>query len=135
MMKKFIKNLRITAVVLNAVFLAGIIYGITRYGVNLRGLHDKAGFMFALVFPAVTLVALALTFLKRPISLTSVLRNIALILNGLFLILLISAMALKGVNVEHFTQLMVCVLGIGIPALNLVALALTFIKQKEKTPD
>ena len=134
-MKKCIKNLRITAVVLNAIFLAGIIYGMTRYGVHLRGLHDKAGFMFALVFPAVTLVALALTFLKRPISLTSVLRNIALILNGLFLILLISAMALKGVNVEHFTQLMVCVLGIGIPALNLVALALTFIKQKEKTPD
>ncbi len=129
-MKDLTKTLKIIAIVLNAIFLAGLIYGMTRFGVHPRDLHDQVGFIFTLIFPAVTLAAIILTFYKK----SRILRIIAIIVNVLFLIILISAIALKGVNLEHFAQLLVCIFGLGLPFLNIAAFALTFRKPKASIP-
>lgn len=129
-MKGLTYALKIIIIVLNAVFLAGIIYGMTRFGVHPRGLLDLIGCIFILVFPAVTLVTFLLTFHKKAIILTSVLRIITVIINILFLIILISAIVLEGISLEHFFQLLVVTFGLGLPVLNIVAFALTFRKPK-----
>jgi len=133
-MKDLTKTLKIIAIVLNAIFLAGIIYGMTRYAVHPQDLHDRVGLIFILLFPAVTLVAITLTFHKKAKILTSILRIIAIIVNALFFIILISAIALKGVNLQHFSQLLVCIFGLGLPVLNIIAFALTFRKPKAVIP-
>jgi hypothetical protein len=129
-MKGLNKTLTITAIVLNAIFLAGLIYGITRYGVHTRDLHDQVGFIFTLIFPAVTLAAFVLTFYKK----ATILRIIAIIVNILFLIILISAIALKGINLAEFAQLLVLIFGLGLPVLNIVAFVLSFRKPKTTIP-
>ncbi|MHC4694520.1 MAG: hypothetical protein ACYS67_17405 [Planctomycetota bacterium] len=134
-MKGLNKTLTIIAIVLNAVFLAGIIYGMTRFGVHPSGLLDLIGCIFILVFPAVTLVTFLLTFHKKAIILTSVLRIITVIVNILFLIILISAIALKDINLAEFAQLLVVIFGLGLPVLNILALALPFRKPKAAIPD
>lgn len=133
-MKDLTKTLKIIAIVLNAIFLAGIIYGMTRFGVDPSGLLDLIGCIFILVFPAVTLVTFLLTFHKKAIILTSVLRIITVIINILFLIILISAIVLEGISLEHFFQLLVVTFGLGLPVLNIVAFLLTFRKPKAAIP-
>ena len=130
-MKGVNKILRIIAIVVNAIFLVGLLFGMSRYGVYPRTLLDKVGLIFMLVFPAVTLVTIALTFRKKSKILNSVLRIIAIIVNILFFIILISEIALEGVSLEHFAALLVCIMGLGLPVLNVVILALTFRKEKE----
>ena len=129
-MKGLAKAIKITAIVLNGIFLAGLIYGVTRYGAHPRDRLDKAGLILIFIFPAITLVTIAFTFLKKARHLTFVLMIIAVIVNILFFIILISAMIIKGVNMEHFTQLMVCVLGLGLPVVNVITMALTFRKPR-----
>ena len=133
-MKPPTKAFKTTALVLNAVFLGGLIYGITRYGLYLRDLHDRVGFIFTLVFPAVTLITISLTFHSRLKILTFVLKVIAIIVNTLFLIVLISAIVLKGVNLEQFSQLMVCIWGLGLPVINILAMVLPLPKAKAAIP-
>jgi hypothetical protein len=123
-MKGVNKTVKIIVIVLNAIFLAGLLFGMSRYGVRPRGLLDKAGLIFILVFPAVTLVTIALTFRKEGKKPASILRIIAVIVNILFLIIFITAIALEGVSLEHFGQLLVCIMGLGLPVLNVVAVAL-----------
>ena len=127
------KTLTIIAIVVNAIFLAGLLFGMSMYGARAEGRLDKVGLIFILVFPAVTLITIALTFRKEGKKLASVLRIIAVIVNVLFLIILISAMvlALERLHNQDFAQWLVCILGLGLPVLNLVALALTFRKTKD----
>ena len=132
-MKGGSRTLKIIAIVVNGIFLAGLIYGVTMYGVHLRDVHDRVGFIFTLVFPTVTLVATVLTFRREGRECTCVLRVIAVIVNVLFLIIFISAIALKGVNLEYLGQLPVCIMGLGLPVLNVVVLALAFRKEKQTT--
>jgi hypothetical protein len=123
-MKGSAKACKIIAIVLNAIFLAGLLFGMSRYGVHPRTLLDKAGCIFILVFPAVTLVTIALTFRKEGKMPACVMKVIAVIVNVLFLIILISAIAIEGVSLEHFGQLLVCIMGLGLPVVNLGVLAL-----------
>ena len=132
-MKTLAKGIKITSIVLNGIFLAGLIYGVTRYGAHPRDGLDKAGLILIFIFPAVAIVTIALTFLKKARSVTFVMMIIAVMINILFLIILISSMIIKGVNLEHFTQLMVCIWGLGLPVVNIVAFALTFRKGKQQT--
>ncbi|MHC4545941.1 MAG: hypothetical protein ACYSYL_15720 [Planctomycetota bacterium] len=64
-----------------------------------------------------------------------VLKVIAIIVNILFLIILISARFLVRISLEVFGPLLVCIMGLGLPVLNVVTLALTFRKGKEETAD
>ena len=133
-MKSVSKPLKIIAIVLNAIFLAGLIYGVTRYGVHLRDLHDRVGFIFTLVFPTVTLVTIALIFHKKLRILTFILKVIAIIVNASFLVILISAIVLKGVNLKQFSQLMVLIWGLGLPVINIAACVLPVRKAKAAAP-
>ena len=134
-MKGQTKTLTIITAVLNGIFLAGLLFGISMYGARAEGRLDKAGLIFILVFPAVTLVTIALTFGKEGKKLTFVLKVIAIIVNILFLIILISALALafERLHNQDFAQWLVCIIGLGLPVLNVVTLGLTFRKGKEQT--
>ncbi len=129
-MKGVSKTLKIIAIVLNAILLAGILFEICRHGVWNRTILDKAACIFILLFPAVTLVTIALTFRKEGKMPACVLKVIAIIVNILFLIILISARALVRISLEVFGPLLVCMMGFGSPVLNVVTLALTFRKGK-----
>ncbi len=131
-MKGRAKTLKIIAIVLNAILLAGILFEICRYGVWTRTILDKAACIFILLFPAVTLVTIALTFRKEGKMPACVLKVIAIIVNILFLIILISARALVRFSLEYFGPLLVCIMGLGLPVINVLAVALTFRKEKEK---
>ena len=133
-MKGLAKAITITAIVFNGIFLAGLIYGVTRYGAHPRDGLDKAGLIVIFIFPAITLVTISLTFHKKARHLTFVLMIIAAIANILFFIILISAMIIKGVNMEHFSQLMVFILGLGLPVVNVITMALTFIIPRSAIP-
>ncbi|MHC4397729.1 MAG: hypothetical protein ACYS1A_18960 [Planctomycetota bacterium] len=134
-MKGLTYALKIIAIVLNSIFLAGILFGMSRFDVHPQGLHDWAGLIFILVFPAITLITIALTFHKKGKILTYVLRIIAIIVNVFILIIIISAIAVERVYLEDFAQWLVCLMDLGLPVLNLVALALTLRKEKETNSD
>ncbi len=127
-------TLKITAFGLNSIFLAGILFIVSRTGVHPLSLHAWAVCIFILLFPSVTLITMALTFHKKAKILTPVLRIIAIIVNVLFLIIFISAIALQRLSLHHFVQWLVYLMALALPVLNLVALAVTFIKVKEKKP-
>lgn len=129
-MKDLAKTLKIIAIVLNAIFLAGLIYGMTRFGVHPRDIHDQVGFIFTLIFPAVTLVTITLSFYNK----ANILRIIAIIVNVSFLIILISAIAIKGINLEQFEQLLVLIFGLGLPFINIIAFLLPVRKPKAAIP-
>jgi hypothetical protein len=84
-MKGVTKTLKIIAIVLNAILLAGILFDMCRYGVWPRTLLYMDAFILIL-FPAVTLVTIALTFRKEGKMPACVLKVIAIIVNILFLI-------------------------------------------------
>ena len=125
-MKGVAKTVKIIAIVLNGIFLAGLLFGMSMYGARTEGLLDKAGLIFILVFPAVTIVTIALTFRKEGKRLACFLKVIAVIVNVLFLIILISAMAIAFERLynQNVAQWLVCIMGLGLPVLNFAALAL-----------
>jgi len=131
-MKGLTKVVKIIAIVLNAIFLAVILLIVIRTGGRPQSLYDLAGFILIFGFPAVTLITIALTFHKRVQILTSVLKIIAIIVNASFLVMFIGATA-SG-HLKGLAMWLVCVMGLGLPVVNILAMALTFRKGKAATP-
>ena len=132
-MKRLTKALKIIAIVLNSIFLAVILFIASRPGAHPQTLRDWAGFVLIFVFLPVTLITIALTFHKKVQILTSVLKIIAIILNISFLIILICEMA--DIGLEGLAQWLFCLMGLGLPVVNVLAMALTYRKGKEITAD
>jgi len=130
-MKSLTKALKITAIVLNAIFFAGIIFVLIMLGAHPQTLRDWAGFILMFAFPPITLITIALTFHKKFQILTSFLRIIAIIVNASFLVILIYATAIGHVHPEGLAVWLLSLLGYGLPVLNVLALALTFRKPKQ----
>jgi len=129
-MERLNKAIRINAIILNAVFLVGIILFLIRLGADPRNLRDWAGFISFFAFPPITLITLALTFNKKLEILTFVLKIIAIILNTSFLLILIWVTAIGNVYFEGIIMWLFGLLSYGLPVINLTALALTFIRAK-----
>lgn len=133
-MKGISKTLKIIAIVLNAIFLAGIIFFLIRLGANPQNLRDWAGFILIFAFPPVTLITIALTFHKKSQILTFVLNDIAIIVNASFLAILIWVTAIGNVHLKGPAMWLFGLLGYGLPVVNIVAVALTFRLSKESLP-
>jgi tellurite resistance protein TehA-like permease len=131
-MKGLTKALKIIAIVLNIILLAGLICFLIRLGAHPQTLSDWAGFISMFAFPPITLITIALTFYKKSRILTSVLRIIAVIVNASFLLILICVTAIGRVHLEGLAMWLLGLMGYGLPVLNVLALALTFRKGKEK---
>jgi len=131
-MKSLTKALKITAIVLNAIFFAGIIFVLIMLGAHPQTLRDWAGFILMFAFPPITLITIALTFHKKFQILTSFLRIIAIIVNASFLVILICVTAIGHVHLEGLAMWMIGLLGYGLPVVNVLAVALTFRKCKDK---
>ncbi len=130
-MKSLTFVLKITAIALNTYFSAWLLLFVcSGYGGHPLSLYDWVGRILVLAIPPVTLITIALTFQKKFKILTSVIRIIAIILNAHLLIHLIWFQHEILDDMALWAYLIYC----GLPALNLVALAVTFIKVKEKTP-
>ena len=134
-MKGLTYALKIIAIVLNTIFLAGIIFFLIRLGAHPQALRDWAGFILMFAFPPITLITIALTFHKKLEILTSVLKIIAIIVNASFLVILICVTAIGQVHLEGPGMWLLGLLGYGLPIVNILAVALTFRKGKEKTAD
>jgi len=134
-MKGVTYALKIIVIVLNGIFLAGLIFFLIRLGAHPRSLSDWAGFISMFAFSPITLITIALTFHKKCRILHSVLRIIAVIVNASFLLVLICFTAIGRVSLEGFLFWMLGLLGYGLPVINVLAMALTFRKLKEKTAD
>lgn len=130
-MERLNKAIKINAIILNAVFLVGIIFFLIRLGADPRNLRDWAGFISIFAFPPITLITIALTFHKKLEILTFALKLIAVILNASFLFILIWVTTLGRVNFEGFAIWLFGLLGYGLPVINLAALALTFRNAKK----
>ena len=130
-MKSFTKAIKIIAIVLNTIFLAGLIFFLTRLGAHPQTLYDWSGFILMFAFPPITLITIALTFHKKCQILTFVLRIIAIIVNASFLLVLIHAAAIGNVHPSGLAQCLLTLLAYGLPVLNVLALALTFRKPKQ----
>ena len=123
--------LKITAIALNTYFSAWVLLFVcSGYGGHPLSLRAWVSSILVLSIPPVTLITIALTFHKKFKFLTSVLRIIAIILNAHLLIPLIWCRHEILDDMALWAYLIYC----GLPALNLVALALTFRKEKENTP-
>ena len=127
-MKVLTTILEIIAIVLNTIFLAGILVVVTRLGANPQTLGDWAGLILMFTFPPVTVVTIALTFQKKVQILTAVLRIATIIVNASFLIILICEMAAGRVNLEGLAQWLLALLGFALPVVNVLAVVLTFRK-------
>ena len=88
-MKIFTKAIKIIAIVLDTIFLAGLIFFLIRLGAQPQTLYDWAGFILMFAFPPITLITIALTFHKKFRILTFFLKIIAIIVNSSFLLILI----------------------------------------------
>lgn len=130
-MERLNKAIRINVIILNAVFLVGIIFFLIRLGTDPRNLRDWTGFILIFTFPPITLITIALAFHKKPEILTSVLTIIAIIVNASFLLILIWVTVLGRVHLEGFAIWLFGLLGYGLPVINLAALALTFRNAKQ----
>jgi hypothetical protein len=129
-MERLNKAIRINAIILNAVFLLGIILFLIRLGADPRNLRDWAGFISFFAFPPITLITIALTFQKKLQILTLVLKIIAIILNASFLLILIWVTALGNVHLDGIVMWLFGLIGYGLPVINLTAIALTFRRAK-----
>ena len=130
-MKSLTYVLKLTAIALNTYFLSFVLEIVrSGFGGHPLSLLDWVGSILVLAIPPVTLITIALTFHKKFKILTSVLRIIAIILNAHLLIPLIWCRHEILDDMALWAYLIYC----GLPALNLVALALSFRKEKEKTP-
>jgi len=134
-MKGLTYALKIIAIVLNTIFLAGLIFSLIRLGARPRTLSDWAGFISMFAFSPMTLITIALTFHKKCRGLTSVLRIVTVIVNVSFLIILIYFTAIGRVSFEGILFWLLGLLGYGLPFINVLAMTLTFRKEKEKTTD
>ena len=132
-MKGVTYTLKIIAIILNSIFLAGLIFFVIRLGAHPRTLSDRAGFISMFALPPVTLVTIALTFYRKFRIISSILCIIAIIVNTVFLIILIYATALDNVHIKGPAMWLFGLMGYGLPVVNVVILALTFRKEKEKT--
>ena len=131
-MKSFTKAVKIIAIVLDTIFLAGLIFLLISLGAHPQSLRDWAGFILMFAFPPITLITIALTFHKKFRILTFFLRIIAIIVNAFFLLVLIHATAIGNVHLNGLAMWLFALLGYGLPVLNILALALTLRKGKEK---
>jgi hypothetical protein len=130
-MKGVAQALKIIAIVLNVIFSAGLILFLIRLGADPRTLLDWAGFISMFAYPPVTGIAIALTFGKKLQAICLVLRIIAVIVNVLFFIILIYVTAIGNVHLEGPAMWIFGLLSYGLPLVNVLALALTFRKEKE----
>lgn len=121
---KYLKALKITTIVLNGIFIVGLICFIIKLGADPRTLLDWAGFISMFGFAPVTIVAIALTFGKKLKILRLVLRIIAIILNALLLIILIYVTADGRVQLEGLAMWIFGLLCYGLPAVNIASLVL-----------
>jgi len=129
-MKSLTNVLKIIVIVLNTIFLAGLIFSLIRLGAHPQTLRDWAGFILMFAFPPITLITIALTFHKKFQILTSVLKIIAIIVNASFLVILVCVTAIGHVHLEGLAMWLLGLLGYGLPVVNIVAVALTFRKGK-----
>ena len=129
-MKGLTYALKIIAIVLNTIFLAGIIFFLIRLGAHPQTLRDWAGFILMFAFPPITLITIVLICLKKFQILTSVLKIIAIIVNASFLVILICVTAIGHVHLEGLAMWLIGLLGFGLPVVNVLAVALTFRKGK-----
>ncbi|HIJ51954.1 MAG TPA: hypothetical protein HPP66_02225 [Planctomycetes bacterium] len=133
-MKGLTYALNIIAIVLNTIFLAGLIFFLIRLDAHAESLRDWAGFIFMFAFPPITLITIALSFHKKFEILAFVLGIIAIIVNSSFLTVLISVTAIGQVHLEGLAMWLIGLLGYGLPIVNIVAVALTFRKGKAEAP-
>ena len=133
-MKGLAKAHKIIAIVLNAIFLAGLISFLISFPPDPQTLLDWAGFISMYAFAPMTIVAIALTFGKKLQILRLVLRIIAIIVNAFFLVLLICQTVIGQVHFKGFVMLLFGLLGYVLPAVNIVAVALTFREGKATIP-
>jgi hypothetical protein len=129
-MKRLTKVLKITAIVLNTIFLVSILIIFSRTGAHLQTLRDWAEFILIFAFPLVTLITMALICLKKFKILTSVFKIIAIVVNAYFLVFLIYAMAVERVYLEGLAVCLVYLMYSGLPVVNVLAVVLTFRKGK-----
>jgi hypothetical protein len=131
-MRDLTKVLIIAAIIPNFTFLTFFLLAIFNdYGTLTTSLLDLLRGILTFAIAPIMLITIALTFYKKFKILTSVLRIIAVILNAYFLIGLIWSRHEILTDLALDTFLIYC----AYPAANLVVIALTFIKQKEKTED
>ncbi len=129
-MKSLTYLLKITAIALNTYFSAWLLLFVcSGYGGHPLSLYACLSCILICAVPPVTLITIALTFHKKFKILTSVLRIIAIMLNAYLLIPLIWFQHEILDDMPLWAYLIYC----GLPALNLVALAFTLRKEKEKT--
>ncbi len=127
-MKSLTYVLKITAIALNTYFSAWLLLFVcSGYGGHPLSLYAWLSSMICAV-PPVTLITIALTFHKNLKILNSVLRIIAVILNAGLLISLILFQHEILDDLVLVPYLIYC----GLPLLNLLILALTLRKEKEK---
>jgi hypothetical protein len=130
-MKGVTQALKIIAIILNGIFLAGLIFFLIKFSADPRTVLDWAGFISMFAFAPMTIVAIALTFGKKLQVLRLVLRIIAIIVNASFLLILIYSTAIGQVHLEGPAMWIFGLMGYGLPVVNVLALALTFRKEKE----
>jgi hypothetical protein len=127
-MKSLTYILKLFAIALNAIFLP---YVLSLIGSGFGGLPlsllDWVECILSCALLPVTLITIALSFHKKFKILTSVLRIIAFIVNAYLLVLIILFQhdIFEDIVLEPYS------IYSALPALNLVALALTFIKEKQ----
>jgi hypothetical protein len=128
-MKYLTYILKLFAIAMNTIFLP---YVLSLIGSDFGGLPlsllDWVECILSCALPPVTIITIALSFHKKFKILTSVLRIIAIIVNAYLLVLIISFQH----DIFHDLVLEPYLTYSALPALNLVALALTFRKEKEK---
>ena len=124
-MKGLIKALKIIAIVLNAIFLAVILLVVSGTGADPQNLRDWAAFILLFALPPVTLITIALTFHKKSVILTFVLKIIAMIVNASFLVILICETVIGHVNLEG-SWMLLFVFMVFLPVINVVAVALMY---------
>jgi len=130
-MKSLTYVLKITAIALNTYFSAWLLLFVcSGYGGHPLSLYAWLSSILICAVPPVTLITIALTFHKNLKILTSLLRIIAIILNAHLLVPLIWFHHEILDDLVLVPYLIYCAL----PALNLVALAVTLRKEKENTP-
>ena len=129
-MKELTKVLIIAAIIPNFMFFTFFLSAICNdYGTLTPSLLDWLRGILMFTLSPIMLITIALTFYKKFKILHSVLRIIAIILNAYFLIGLIWSRHEILTDLAFEAYIIYC----AFPAANLVVLALTFIKQKEKT--
>lgn len=127
-MKRLTKVIKIIAIILNTIFLAVILFVVSRAGAHPQTAGDWAGCILLFAFPSLTLITIALTFHKRLESLTSVLKILAISVNVSFLIILIFEMVVDRVHLESPGMWLFCLMDFVLPVVNVLTIALTYRK-------